>query len=62
MFITKDTSIFIKIPLGLNLIALLIMGVVYIPESIKFLLEKGQVAKAVNDITYILKINKASAQ
>ena len=42
--------------------ALLILAVVYMPESIKFLLEKGEVPKALKDITYILKINKATAE
>ena len=41
MFVTKDTQIFLWIPFGINIVAALCFIVFYIPESIKWTLDKG---------------------
>ena len=57
MYLTKNTDIFFYIPIAMNIIAVIIFSVVYIPESIKYLLEKGRFDEAARDTAYVCKIN-----
>ena len=41
-YVSKNTDILLYIPFGINILALLVFSVVYIPESTKYLLEKGR--------------------
>lgn len=44
MFGIKNMNIFIYIPLGVCLFVLMIFGLLYVPESIKYTLENGKVS------------------
>ena len=41
IYLTKDTNVFFYIPIAINVIAIAIFSIIYIPESIKYLLDKG---------------------
>ena len=43
MFLTKNADVFLWIPFAINVIAALCFIVLYIPESIKWTLDKGKV-------------------
>lgn len=60
MYITKYTEIFLWIPFIINILAAICFIVFYIPESIKWTLDKGHFDQAKKDIDYINKINKAN--
>ena len=60
MYLTNNTGFFLWAGLLQNLIALLGFIVMYIPESTKYLLEKGKYDVARKDIEYLLKFNKAT--
>jgi hypothetical protein len=61
-FITKNTDILLCIPLVINILACLCFIFFYIPESTKYLLEKGLFDQAKKDIDYINRINKSSPE
>jgi hypothetical protein len=61
-FISKNTDTLLLIPFAINLTALCFFAVFYMPESTKYLLEKGRFEEAKRDIDYINRINKASVQ
>lgn len=42
MYVTKYPQVFVYVPLGINILAIVVFMVIYIPESTKFLMEKGQ--------------------
>jgi len=60
MYVTKDTDLFLWIGLFMNILPLLGFLTVYIPESTKYLLEKGRYNSALNDIEHILRFNKST--
>jgi hypothetical protein len=60
--ISKNTDVLLYVPLSINLGALIIFAIFYIPESTKYLLEKGRFEEAKRDIDYINRINRASVQ
>jgi hypothetical protein len=62
MYITKDTNIFLWIGLLMNILPLLGFITVYIPESTKYLIEKGRYDSALKDIEHILRFNKSTPE
>jgi hypothetical protein len=44
--ISKNTDVLLYVPLSINLGALIIFAIFYIPESTKYLLEKGRFEEA----------------
>jgi hypothetical protein len=60
MYLTKNTNSLLWFGLGQNLFGLFAFGLMYIPESTKYLLEKERFIEAKSDINYLLKFNKAS--
>jgi hypothetical protein len=61
-FLIKNTDVLLIIPLILNLLACLCFIAFYIPESTKYLLEKGRFEEAHKDIEYINRVNRATSQ
>eukprot|EP00347_Sterkiella_histriomuscorum_P001230 403372829 len=58
-YVSKNTDVLLYIPLFINISALIIFAVVYVPESIKYQLEKGKYDEARRNINYIYKFNKS---
>jgi hypothetical protein len=42
--ISKDTDILLYIPLAINVLGLFVFAILYVPESVKYQLEKGKFA------------------
>lgn len=61
-FISRNTDILLYIPFYINVISLMIFGIVYVPESVKYLLEKKKYDEAKRNIEYINRINGASIE
>ena len=55
--VTKNTDLLLYIPFFINISGLLVFSIVYIPESVKYQLEKGKFDQAKRDIEYIYKFN-----
>ena len=58
--VTKNTDVLLYIPFFINISGLIVFSVVYIPESVKYQLEKGKFEQAKRDIDYIYKFNKSN--
>jgi hypothetical protein len=57
MYLTSNTDVFLWAGIEQNVIALLGFALMYIPESTKYLLEKGSFKATRKDIEYILDLN-----
>jgi MFS family permease len=61
-YVTKNLQYFIFFCFLVNFVACIVFLVCYLPESVKFTLEKGRHEKAEKDIEYICRINKTSEE
>lgn len=59
-YVTKDTDFMLYVGLVINIVGIIVFAVVYIPESVKYLLDKGRFEEARKNITYIYKFNRSN--
>lgn len=58
LYFTKNTEIFTYLSFFINLFAIGIFAMIYIPESTKYLIEKEKFDEAQNDLMYIFRVNR----
>lgn len=62
IYYTSSVDIFIYTGFGINLFGLIVFAFIYIPESTKFLMEKGKRDRVKQDLDYILRVNRATSK